>query len=431
MPVTVKVQAGALGLGGVRPDVWARYRPALEPAPGAARCARLAERIGRDARAVDLGEPELLVRHEDGEANVFGADARTRARIRLGGRASDWAMVPGRDRLVVAGMHQLAWIDTTLWEYTAHRMLPGAQRLLVSEDGGRVWAAWADEGRAGVAVFDPDTAEEHARLALGAEPLLLASSADARWLFAGTRSGLVYVIDAWSLEVVRTVTTAPGLVGLAWSASRGSLYAAHADGRIAVIDGGSATPRAWIAGPADTTAMGFLGDGRHLLLVSAKHLLTVLDTAYDRFSREAVFGAQPDALAFGAEGAWVHLANGSVVQLDGGSLREGERMSLTTTPRALPPGPGVMAGLGKAVAVATGDTLCVSDHCTNRHPAVDALLWREGLRQRAPGVWTGVALFDRPGTWDLIVSTDAPRVATCFSLDVGGTVGSSSSHHDD
>ena len=406
---------------------------------------------------VDLTGFSLLSLNRDPSITVIDPQSgyngsRTITEIALNSPGTDWAV--GRDppRIYVAetAARQIAVIDTDHWRRGADIATPdqpGAMRLL--GDGRTLWIAAATDGD--LVAVDTNSLQELTRLPVGHGAHRLASTDNDRYLLVtNSADGTVTIIDGPALTKVRDIKVGSVVGPVAVSDLAGAIYVATADDIVA-IDPARDAPLARIEGVSGATALGIAPDGRWGFVASStQNKVTIFDTVTNRVVQTITVADLPYEIGFTDTQAYIRRRGSESVTLvplaplraDGrtAGLAEfpaGKRPSnegTATTPLAAsmvsaPGEPAMLLASATEHAVhyyhegmaAPADSFDAFGHQPLAVTIVD-----RSLRQTAPGTYSAAARLPGPGTYDVIVLLDSPRIAHCFAMDVAARPGDAS-----
>jgi DNA-binding beta-propeller fold protein YncE len=410
--------------------------------------------LGRPA--LDLNIYYVLALNEDATISVvdplFGyGSSQLLTMTFLRSPGADWALTAQGDRLFVSmpDSDRVAVVDTGTFKVVAELLTgPRPRRLLLQPDGHYLWVAYDGDGAdqpPGVAAFDAATLFRAVDLATGDGAHELAASDDSRFVFVSNRAaGSVAVVDTGALRLVRSVPVGPQPVSLAWSRQAGAVYVASAgDGSVTAVAPESAEPRARIAaGGPGLGAIRFAPGGRlAFVLDPPADAVHILDAATNRRVQTADVEDEPDQIAFSDELAYVRHRGSQivlmiplkqvgeagrpvpVVDFPGGEHPPGR------VPRAVAADGIVQAPGHPAVLVANAADQVIyfykegmaapMGHFRNYGKVPLAVMVVDrGLRETRPGVYETVATMGPPGTYELALLIDSPRVLQCFPVAV-------------
>jgi len=455
--VGLRVTDSATGapLAGVRPSVWMTRRtgiPAADGKPCAAKIARIAAGSLFAAADVDLNIYYVLAMNTDDTITVvnprfeFGG-SHLLAMVQLSGRGEDWVLSADQSRLFVSvpKSSRVAVIDTTRWK-VIREIDAGANPtdLELQPDGKYLWVATD----AGATAVDAGTLGVAKKIDTGRGPHRLAVTGDNRSvLVTNAGEGTVSIIT------IGTLATAPGIpagkqpVAIAWSSRSEMAYAAGADGVITIIE-----PRRGRAVARITTHPGIHDirvspDGKWAFVLNHEmKLVQVLDAAANRMVHVGVIEGTPEQITFtDTLGYITQIRDDAVLMSTLASLGEfGKPLSLADfTGGDHPPGSVPRSSLAAGIASVPGENAVVV-----ANPADGSILYyKEGMaapmgqfpnyghnpaavmsldrsmRERTPGSFQAQTRMPGPGLYDVEVFVDAPRVISCFELQVEGDEG--------
>lgn len=445
-PVAFRFQlsdtASQAPLGGLRPAAWLSWR-----APGAAApdCkAKVATYLGGDLfkRAeVDLNSYFVLTLNDDPSISVvdplFGfGGSKLLALLPLESRGADWALAETGSRLFVSmpAAAKVAVADTRAWQIVQSVATgPNPRRVLIA--GTRAWVSH-DQG---LSAIDVKT------LAVTPVPMVattdLAAAPEGDLVFAGSARRVV-LIDAASARVRAQVAVDGTPTQLAYSSAAQVVYALDAEqGRVFAIDARSGTLTASVPIRPGATQIRFAPNGRHALVPNPlEHTVQVLDAASNRIVQTATLTDGPDRISFTELLAYVHRRHSEIVQMipldqigqegkglgvadfPGGQHALGDAgMTLADSIVRAPEGPAVLVAnpadqmvyLYKEGMAAPAGGFNTYGRTPRAVQVVD-----HGLREVRRGLYATSVPVARPGTYDVVLFVNTPRVVACFSMAV-------------
>ena len=404
---------------------------------------------------LDLTGYQVLALNEDATITVvdpfFGfGGTKLLAMLFLDGPGEDWALSADRKRLFVTipSTGHLAVADTDAWKVIAHLDAgPGPRRVAFQPDQGYLWVTTA----AGVDVLDPVALKRVARLAIGRPEggeHEIAFSDDSRFAFITDRAaGTVSVIDVRTLAKVRDVRTGPEPVSIAWTSLGHAAWVSHTGGLLASVGAESPEPLARIQLDPGLGQIGFAPGGRFGFVVNpAADRVHILDVSRSKVVQTAKVEKGPDEVAFSSEIAYVrHRGSETVLMIPLKAIgEEGAAVPVVDFPggqKAFGAGAGPAAAAGIVKAPGAGAVLVANpaDRTVyyykegmaapmgsfanySRQPRAVLVLDRS-LEERSPGVYETIARLRHPGTYDLAVFLDAPRLVDCLQLTIAADPG--------
>ncbi len=444
--------ASGTPLGGAEPAAWMSRRRGEAPVCGE----RVARYLTGDlfSRAdVDFNVYYILSLNHDATLSVvdplFGfGGSKILTMVLLESPGADWTLIDGVDggRLLVSQpvAGKVASITADTWQLEQQiEVAPGVTRMWPSADGTLVWAL--DPG--GLSAIDPSTGEltERLRLSAGAKDFVL-SEQHAYVLL--TEAGAVEVIDLQNRKRLGTVTTGSSPSSIAWSHRAESAWIGHSDGRLTEVDLNPADQKPRVRHRLETGApleqLDFAPDGRLGFAVSpATNQLFVVDAARARVIKSGPMAGGPEQVVFSDHLAYVrhrHSEQVLMVPLDTAGV-EGEPIQAADFPGGRnplgqrPEDPKVLAPSfdrapgSSAMILANAEDQAIyfymegmaapMGHFTvqGRRPLAVKVVDRS-LQARGSGVYETFARLAEPGTYDLAVFLDAPRLIHCFSVEV-------------
>lgn len=404
---------------------------------------------------VDLNAYYVLALNQDATISVvdplFGyGNSKLLAMVFLETPGEDWALTADGDRLFVSQPDSdlVAAAETETWKVVRQIPVgPRPRRLGLQPDGQYLWVAWDGAGTDAVSGVTAINARDLSRVAdipTGKGGHDLAFSDDSRFVFVTNEGdGTVSVVDVARLAKLRDVRLGARPVSLDWSTQAKAVYVTAGEA-IAVIDPARAEPVARIqAAGAGLGAIRFAPGGRLAFVVQpAKNLVHIVDAASNRLIQTADVEAEPDAVAFSDELAYVrHRGSAIVLMIPLKTVGEpGRPVPLVDftggehppgrTPRPTPAA-GIVAAPGghPSVLVANPEDKAIyyykegmaapMGHFRNydRNPRA-VLVVDRSLRETRPGTYETVASLGAAGNYQLALFLESPRIVRCFPLQV-------------
>ncbi len=363
----------------------------------------------------------------------------------------DWALTAEGDRLFVSmpDSDRVAVVDTGTFKVVAE--VPTGRRprrLLLQPDNQYLWVAYEGAGAdapSGVTVIDARTLAPAADLVTGRGAHDLAVSDDSRYVFVSNREdATVSVLDSGTLRLLRAVPVGPQPVSLAWSGRVQAAYVASAgDGSVTAVAPEADAPLARIAaGGPGLGAIGFAPGGRLAFVVDPpRDQVHILDAASNRRVQTADVEDEPDQIAFSDELAYVrHRGSEIVLMIPLKQVGEpGRPVPVVDFPGGEhPPGrtPRTVAAAGivqapghPSVLVANAEDQVIYFYKEGMAAPMGhfrdygkvplaVMVVDRGLRETRTGVYETVATMGPPGTYELALLVDSPRVIHCFPVTV-------------
>jgi DNA-binding beta-propeller fold protein YncE len=402
---------------------------------------------------LDLTSYQVLALNEDATVTVvdpfFGfGGTKLLAMLFLDSPGEDWVLSANRKRLFITlpATNHLAVADTEAWKVVS-TLATGKQprRVAFQPDQGYLWVTWegGPSGASGINVFDPQSLKKVAEIATGRGLHEIAFSGDSRFAFVTNQAdGTVSVIDIRRLAKIRDVRTGPEPVSVAWSSLGNAAWVSHLGGAVAAIDGEKPEPLARTAAEPGLGQIAFAPGGRFGFIVNPRaDKVHILDASRNRIVQTAKVDKHPDEVDFSNELAYVrHLGSETVLMIPLGAVgEEGNAVSIIDVPggeRAFGEGAGPAAAAGivqapgaRAILIANPADRMVyyykegmaapmgSFANYSRQPRA-VLVVDRSLRETSPGTYETIARLIHPGTFDLAVFLDAPRVVDCLRLTI-------------
>ena len=404
---------------------------------------------------VDLNAYYVLALNQDATISVVDplfsyGNSKLLAMVFLKTPGEDWALTADGGRLFVSQPDSdlVAAAETATWKVVRQIPVgPRPRRLGLQPDGQYLWVAWDGAGPdapSGVTAIDARDLSKVADVVTGRGGHDLAFSDDSRFVFVTNEGdGTVSVVDVGRLAKLRDVPLGARPVSLDWSIQAKAAYVTAADGDIVAIDPARAEPAARLATSPGLGAIRFAPGGRLAFAVHpAKNQVHILDAMSNRIVQTADVEAEPDQVAFSDELAYVRHRGSEivlmiplktvgepgrpvpVVDFPGGEHPPGR------TPRPTPAA-GIVAAPGghPSVLVANPEDGAIyyykegmaapMGHFRNygRNPRA-VLVVDRSLRETRPGTYETIASPGMAGEYELALFLDSPRIAHCFPIQV-------------
>jgi YVTN family beta-propeller protein len=396
---------------------------------------------------VDLNVYYVLALNDDATISVvdplFGyGSSKLLTMVFLKSPGEDWALSPDGGRLFVSMPEagSVAVVDTTTWKVTGEiATAPHPRRLAFQPDGQYLWAATD----AGVSVLDPRALTRTADLATGKGAHDLAFSDDSRFAFVTNEAeGTVSVLGTGELAKLRDVPVGARPVSLAWSTQAKAVYVSTGDGAVVAIDAKKPGPLARVAVGPGLGQIRFAPGGRLAFVIHPNaNAVHILDAASNRVIQTADVEEGPDQVAFSDELAYVrHRGSDTVMMIPLKAVGEpGKPVPVVDFPGGQhPPGrlprPTPAAGIVQApgesaVLVANPEDQIIyyykegmaapMGHFQNygKRPLA-ALVVNRSLREARPGVYQTTARMSGAGDYELALFVDSPKLVQCVPVKV-------------
>jgi hypothetical protein len=302
------------------PAAWLSRRSALpgEPNPRTA-AEKVQELLGGSIFSkadADLNTFRVLALNDDATITVvdplFGfGGTKLLALVPLPSVGSDWVFSADNRLLYVTSnaASKLTVINAADWS-VQKTLSPCAdpQRLVLQPDAHYLWVGCGDAQRGdkaggdkpGVVALRADRSEVVARIATGRGPHEIVFSADSRWSFVSNADDqTLSVIDVRALKKQSDIKIDGRITALAYSPLSDSVYVAHANGIIAVIDAQKHEEVARIeVGPGIAQISFAPGDRYGFIPVPDKNRVLIFDAVSNRIVQRANIDAAPEQIAF-------------------------------------------------------------------------------------------------------------------------------------
>lgn len=448
--LTIRVDdSHGVPMAGVVPAAWMSLRNINDHRPEASRCK---EKIATFTAGnvfvrpeVDFNVFHVLGLNDDATITVvdphFGfGGSRLLAMVELRARGEDWVLNDDSSLLFVSmpDAGAVAVIDTTTWKLL-REIAVGEQptRLALAPGGKFFWVAY----RKGAAAIRANGSGIEGRIDTP-EPLseIVLTDGGRNAVLAGGKT--VTFADTASMRARGSVTLPAAITSADVSPLSGKLYAATADGEVSVIDPVRARVVTQFATDGAAAQIRFDPRGRHgFIVVPSKNEVQIVDAVSDRIIQTADVDRNPDRVSFTDNLAYVRSLGSDVVlmiPLDKIGV-EGAPVPVIDFPagqKAFDKGPapsiadGIVAAPGEA-AVLVGNPAdreiyyyregmaAPIGHLENDGHAPRAVLVLDRSLRRSPdGEFRTSTRLPGPGTYDVAVFVDSPRIVTCFTMTV-------------
>ena len=447
---TIRDKTTALPLAGLRPAAWLSTRTEAGAASGRDCVRKAATFIGGSLMhrpALDLNAYYVLALNDDASVSVvdprFGfGGSQLLAMLRLESRGEDWTLSPDGSRLFVSmpDAGKIAVADTVSWEVTRGiEVGTRPTRVALQPDGSQLWAL-TDDGLTAIDVRSLDVAGRI--VAPGASAF--AFTTDSRSVAVAASGGVIVAGTRGRGDAPARVVLSFTPRALAFSPAAQLAYAADPiTGAIAAVDLATRTVVARLEAEPGFTQLRFSPSGRYGFLPNpGKHVVQIFDTASNRIVRTADVSAAPDQVTFSDRLAYIRRRDSDTIL-----MLPLDQLSTEGTGVGLADFTGGQHAMGRGRFSALADSIVQAPDglaVLVANPADRAIYYyREGmaapmggfnnysrepravlvvdrsLRERPDGVYVTTVTVDAPGRYDAIFFLDAPRVVTCFAVDVG------------
>lgn len=428
-------------LSGLRPAAWLGLR--RDPAKPAVDCKRqIAGYLAGDlfSRAeVDLNSYFVLAMNDEASISVvdplFGfGGSKLLALLELEKPGADWQLTPERDRLFVSQplANKVAVADTSGWRVTAQVATGPNPRQLV-QNADYIWVA--DD--AGVTRIDRRSLASQA-VPLGKVAGIALDGTGERLVAAVGDS--LQVIDAHDARRLGRIALDGRPQRLAWSDAAQAFYALDTQqGRLFVLDARERRLRGEIAVDSGASQIRFAPGGRFALLPNPqRNRLQVLDSSVNAIVQNADISGGPDQVSFTPLLAYVHRRDSETVQMialeqlgqAGRPLNVAEfpagQSALGAAPEdgadsivAAPEGPAVLVANASDKMIylyREGMAAPAGGFRTYGRKPRAVLVVDHGLREGRRGEYATRMPVAKPGTYDVALFADSPRLAVCFAF---------------
>jgi YVTN family beta-propeller protein len=450
--VRVKVTDAASGasIPGGSPAAWLDRKPdgaTTTAEQCAGKIKRFAEGSTFSRTELDLTSFYVVLMNQDATLTVvdprFGyGDTRLLAMVALDAPAEDWALTADGKLLFVSqpSANEVALVDTATWQVKAKAdRIARAARVALQPDEAYVWVA----NESGMAVLRAGDLKPVAHIATGKGYHHIAFSGDSSFAFVtNPESGTVSVIDVRKLVKLRDIEVGAQPTWIAYSDLAKAVYVANeGDGKVTVIDTASHNVVATVETAPGLGQIRVAPGGRYALAVNpVNDYIYVIDAASNRIVQQGKLDKGPDRIAFTNKQAHIrHRGSDAVLMISLDTLGAGGEISAADFPagRHAPgdmtlatPADGIVQASGEnGVLVANPKDKSVYFYMEGmaapmgnfsnygREPRA-VLSVDRNLRERAPGVYETTAKLPAPGSYDLALLLDQPRVVACFDVTI-------------
>lgn len=400
--------------------------------------------------AVDLNIYYVVTLNDDATLTVvdprFGfGGTHLLALVELEAPGEDWAFHEAKQELFVTmpGAGKVAVVDTRTWKVAQNiEVGANATRIERQADGGYLWVTY--DG--GVAAIDPVKKSVAAKIATGAGPHDLAVSDDSRYAFVSNAgAGTTSVIDIHALKRTRSVATGTRPVSVAWSSlAQAAFVVSETDGGVFAVDPKRSTPRAKdTAEAAGLSRIRFAPGGRLAFVTNPQHdVVHIVDATTSKIIQTADVEDGPFEVSFSETIAYVrHLRSEIVYMITLANVgKAGTPVSVADFPggqhafgvKSRPsPFPGIIVSPGEGAVLVTnpadgevyfykeGMAAPMGRFSAYRHTPRAAIVIDRSLREVKPAVYSTLARMPlRPGTYDVAMLIDQPRVIACAQVTI-------------
>ena len=400
--------------------------------------------------AVDLNVYHVVTLNADPTLTVvdprFGfGGTHLLAIVELPSPGEDWTLDQSGEALLVAmpASGKVAVVDTRTWRL-AQTIEVGANvaRIERQPDGGYFWAAYDN----GVAAIDPKQRRVVKRIPTGAGPHDLALSDDSRFVFVtNAAANTTSVIDVQTLREKHRIATGIRPVSVAWSPlAHAAFVVSQGDGALVAIDSDHAAPRARTAADPGLSSIRFAPGGRLGFVTNPdKNVVHIVDATTAAIVQTADVEKGPFEVTFSDTIAYIrHLGSETVDMITlanvgqagkpvpvgdfpGGQRPFGAASLPTPAPGivAAPGGDGILItnpGDGEVYFYMEGMAAPMGRFSAYSHTPRAAMVIDRSLREVKPAVYSTLAKMPKPGTYDVALFVDSPRVIACTQVVVAG-----------
>lgn len=404
---------------------------------------------------LDLNTYYVLALNHDASITVvdplFGfGGTKLLALIDLHGPGEDW--VASRDQSLifvsVPDSGEVAVISTLDWRLVAHVPVgPRPARLMLQEDGARLWVAF--DG--GVAVLDARSGLDAgvgsvvARIETGRAAHDLTTDDDSRYVFlANPDDDTVSVVDMRTLVKVKDLATGDGPVSLDHSPLAGTVYVSHeGDGTIAVIGVDQLEVVAHMTSKPGLGQIRVAPGGRLVFAVNPRaDTVSIIDSSSNRIVQTGELNAGPDQIAFSETLAYIrHQGDAEVLMIPLPQVgEEGVPVPVVDfpggqwpaskgrRPSVAPAIVGAPGGLAMLVANPADEMIYFYQEGMaapmggfsnyDRQPRAALVIDRSLGERSQKGVYETAAKMRAPGRYEMAFFLDTPRIVHCFPVEV-------------
>ena len=443
---------GGQPITNLRPTAWIDRREAGKT-PDARECREKVQSFLQPSfnKRADIDLNKYFVLALNGEPNISVIDplagfggSKLYTLIPLAAPGADWILSPDRKTLYVSmpSAGQLAAIDTATWKVRTN-IDAGAKpsRVALQPDGRYLWVGNDGENDGGVTVIDTATQRFAARFNTGAGHHEIAFTNDDRFAFVSNRqSGTVSIIDIRKLARVKDINAGSLPTSLSFSSLSKTLYVANeGDGDIVGIDGTRLEITSRMKAAAGLTAIRIPADSRFGFAVNrTTSTVHIFDVSTNRLLHAVPVGPAPDQISFTREFAYVHCSESEfVTMIKISGLDKDAQVSVTRFP-AGQTAPKGSSSVADQIAPAVEDSAVLVSNASDRmiyyymegmaapmgsfqnyrrEPRA-VLVFDNGLRETARGVYSTSVRLPRAGSYDVAFLLDSPRLVNCFDITV-------------
>lgn len=455
LELTLSETATGSELTGSRPLGWLARRADGAPAPDHEECVERIRRFSSGGLSsladIDLNQFYVYALNEDNSITVLNplvSFSRTKLLtiMTLPANPADWAELPSESVLFVSlpDRGSLVRIDTRTHRIRDEIQVGGRpKRLLADPAHGLVWIA--DEESGALLALDGVAGRVAKRVSLGGDDIVFGADPSREHVVAASSRGLVVLAPDTREPSIRAVLSrAPQSLAVS-ELAEAAFLAFDRDGVVSVLDLSSGQERERIGLKPGLRGIAATPDGRWVLVPNAlEKTVSVLDATGGGLRRTIDVDEGPDRITFTADYAYVRCIDSAKVDLIPWRQLSGvDAVGVVSVPVGqYPPGADVAAFDGQSIqAVPTADGVVIGGHGER-----NVFFYREGMMapmgayqnsSRAPlalrvinaslreaGLGTFQAEFvpPLPGTYDLAMALESPRVTVCTSFAVGGEV---------
>jgi DNA-binding beta-propeller fold protein YncE len=449
--VTVRVDDGkGQPLAGITPAAWMSLRAPNDRRPDASRCV---EKIATFTAGnvfvrpeVDLNVFHVLALNDDATITVidphFGfGGSRLLAMIALRSRGEDWVFNADSSLLFISMPKSgaVAVVDTTSWKVVREiEVGEDPRRVLLTPDNRAILVAH----RKGATALRADGSGIVGTIETSEAPREVVLAGEVAAIAGATR---VTLVELSSMREQGSVTIPSPITAAGFSSLSKRVYVASEDARVSVIDVAAKKILTRFETGAPATQVRFDPTGRYgFVVVPSKHEIQIVDAGSGRVIQTADVDQNPDRVSFSENLAYIRPLGSDlvlmipldrigtpgapvpIIDFPAGQKRfdQGPAPSIADGIVAAPGEPAMLVGHpgDREIYYYREGMAAPMGHFSNdsRAPRAVLVLDRTLSRQRN-GEFRTAARLGRPGTYDVAVFVDSPRIATCFSLTVAAS----------
>ena len=444
---------------GLRPSAWMSAREGTRT-PNDAECKdKIRTFMGGLLSArpdVDLNSYQVLTLNHDNTVSFINpqvsfSKTKLEGIVVLPGAGADWALTADQSLLYVTipDLAQVVVIDTVTKKLVA-AVETGAgthpRRVYLQPDGRYAWVGL--DGSPRVAVIETKTNRLVKTVEVGAGLHQIAFTADGRFAYVtNSEAGTVSAVDVAALAKVADIAVGRTPVPVAYGPASRMVYVAAINGEgVSVVDPARQQVVKTIPAGRGAVALGFDPSGRYGFVVNqVQSKVLVIDSSTNQLAGSADVVKGPDQVTFTRGYAYVRGTESEKFSLiEVGAVSKG-KLSVVDVQAGQKPPSAVPSEIGVADmirATPEGNSVMVANTAdqmiyyyvegmmapmgtlTNYKRRPHALMVvNRSLTETAPGVYTAPVRLSRPGSFDVPMLFDQPRLFKCFEAQVADAPG--------